>query len=63
MKLIEMSNNNLAILDKVAKAIAWTTLTEKGRLECHWEKDFSQGERDKFKNMAAAAIYAYEENK
>lgn len=46
---------------KVAKAIAWTTLTDHGRLYCLWPEGWSHSEVLKFESMAIAAMEALDD--
>ena len=54
---MDIVDRSLAV-EKVAQAIAWTTLTIKGKQTCKWPIDFSEAETDKFRVMANAAIEA-----
>ena len=46
------------MVERVARAIAWTELTPKGQRECDWKNDFAESDRRKFRVMASAAIAA-----
>jgi hypothetical protein len=45
-------------VDVVAKALAWSELTEYGRLKCDWEKDFSERERAQYRATAIEILWA-----
>lgn len=45
-------------VDAAAQAIAWETLTPKGRAECVWPRDWSDGEVAMFRTQAHAALSA-----
>lgn len=44
--------------DVVAKAIAWTDLSEVGRVECKWPQDFHDTEVLRYRLKAIAAMEA-----
>lgn len=46
------------IVDKLAKALAWLTLTEKGRATCNFDKDFGYSEKCEFVDQVKAVIDA-----
>lgn len=46
-------------INAIAKAIAWETLTPKGRAECIWPDDWSPGDVAMFRAQAYAALGAY----
>lgn len=44
------------ILNKVAKAIAWRELNDKGRKECVWPNEWGDSELKEYRDIAATAI-------
>jgi hypothetical protein len=46
------------MVERVAKALAWTTLSELGQRSCTWPNDWSPGECAEFRCQARAAIEA-----
>ena len=61
MKVISNNLEVNAVIDRAAKALAWMTLTDKGRATCTWETDFSESEKVLFRGQAKAAITAIRE--
>ena len=49
------------MVDRVAQAIAWTSLTEKGRATSKWPDDYGPYEREAIRGEAYAAITAMRE--
>lgn len=45
----------------VAKAIAWSELTPKGKLTCNFVNDFSAEEREEYREKSEAALLAIRE--
>ena len=48
--------SSMTIQEKVARAIAWRDLTDKGRKECAWPDDYAESEVKEYCGIAATAI-------
>ena len=46
-------------IDTAAKALAWSELTDTGRLACRWEFDFSEEERRAYRARAIIVVEAF----
>lgn len=53
-----MTKITYKMIDDGAKALAWSELTEYGRNNCDWKRDFSLEEHRSYRGKASAVLHA-----